>query len=102
MHHLKIWSLTNHHREKTGSVKSSNLAGHVIYGDPLPIDLAGNRSSKNVRTMLAKCSRALLICFCGSLLRTRPTVRDLAHLQEIIFAAVNNITPQILNTWVEV
>ena len=33
----------------------------------------------------------------------RTSVRDLADLQEIIYAAVNNVTPQALhNTWVKV
>ena len=43
--------------------------------------------------------------FCGGLLRTRSigAVRDLTELQNRIYAAVNNFTPQILyNTWVEV
>ena len=34
------------------------LSGHVMYGDPLSIYLAGNCSSKSVRTMLAKCGGA--------------------------------------------
>ena len=34
------------------------LMFHVMYGDPFPFDLAGNCSSKNVRTMLAKCDGA--------------------------------------------
>ena len=40
-------------------VKSSgDLAGHVMYGDPFPIHLEGNCSSKDVRIMLAKCGGA--------------------------------------------
>ena len=35
-------------KKKLGGVMSSDLAGHVIYCDPLPIRLAGNCSSKNV------------------------------------------------------
>ena len=45
--------------------KSGDLAGHVMYGDPFPIHLAVNCSSKNVRTMFAKCGGAHLIFSCG-------------------------------------
>ena len=45
-------SLKNHHRKKSGDVRSGDLAGHVMYGDPLLIHLAGNCSSKKVRTMV--------------------------------------------------
>ena len=39
---------------------------------------------------------------CGDQVYRTPT-RDLAGLQERIYAAVNNVTPQMLhNTWVEV
>ena len=46
-----------------------------------------------------------LIFSCGDLLRTTSTeqVGDLADLQQIIYAAVNNVTLQMLkNTWVKV
>ena len=35
-------SLTNPYRKKLGGVRSGDLAGHVMYGDPLLIHLAGN------------------------------------------------------------
>ena len=83
-------SLTNPHKKKSGGVRSGDLAGHVMYGDPPPVHLEGNCLSKNDFSY-------------GGLLRTRSTVRDLAILQERIYATVNNVTPQMLhNTWVEV
>ena len=36
----------------------------MMYGDPLPIHLAGNFSSKNVRTILTYCGGAHLIFSC--------------------------------------
>ena len=44
-----------------------------MYGHPFPIHLAGNCSSKNVRTMFAKCDGAHLIFSCAGLLRTKST-----------------------------
>ena len=44
--------------KRSGGVRSGDLAGHAMYGDPLPIHLAGNYSSKNVRIMLVKCGGA--------------------------------------------
>ena len=38
-----------------------------MYGDSLPINVAGTCSSKNVRTMLVKCGEANLNFFCGGL-----------------------------------
>ena len=109
-----------------------------MYSDPLLIHLAGNCSSKNVRTILqsvvelhlagklfhhgveaqhtvCNTSRymfavtvfsAHLIFFLWGFVKDqvyRTPVRDLADLQERIYAAVNNVTPQMLhNTWVEV
>ena len=78
-----------------------------MYNDPLLIHLAGNCSSKNVRTMLAKCGGAHLNFSYGGgggvknqVYRT--PVHDLADFQEIIYAAVYSVTPQILhNTWIE-
>ena len=47
-------------QEKSGGVRS-DLAGYVMYGDPFPIQIAGNCSYKNVRTMLERvCSDNLL------------------------------------------
>ena len=84
---------------------SGDLAGHVIYGDPLPIHLSGNCFSNNVRKMLAKCVGDHLIFFLRGFVKEQvymTPVRDLADLQEIIYATVNNVTPQMLhNTWVE-
>ena len=57
-----------------------------MYGDPLPIHLAVNCSSKNVRNTLAKGGEPHLA---GKLFR----VLDLADLQERIYATVNSITP---------
>ena len=78
-----------------------------MYGDPLPIHLAGNCSSKNVRALLAKCGGVhLIFFFLWGFVHDqvhRSPVRDLADLQERIYAAANNVTPQMLhNTWVEV
>ena len=44
--------LNKHPQEKSSDVRSGNLAGHVMYGDPLPVHFAGNCSSKNLRTNL--------------------------------------------------
>ena len=52
---LYTWSLTNPHKKKSVGVRSGDLAGRVMYGDPLPVYLAGNCSIKNMRTVLAKC-----------------------------------------------
>ena len=40
-------------------IRSGVLSGHVMYNDPLPMHLTGSCSSKNVRTMLAKCGVCL-------------------------------------------
>ena len=66
-------SLTNTHRKKNQVVRSGVVAGHVIYGHPLPILLAGNCLSKNVLTMLAACDEARLTFSSGGLLRTKST-----------------------------
>ena len=77
-----------------------------MYGDPLPIYLAGNCSSKNVEIMLVICDGAHLIFFLWGFLKDqlyRTLPRDLKDLQERIYADVNNVTPQMLhNTWVQV
>ena len=77
-----------------------------MYSEPLPIHLAGNCSSKNMRTMLAKCGGAPPDFFLWGFVKDqvfRTPIRDLADLQGRIYAAVNNVTPQMLhNTWVEV
>ena len=81
------------------------MAGHVMYDDPLPIHLAGNCSSKNVRTMLANCVGARPITtsfFLWGFVKEQvygTPVRDLADLQERIYAAVNNVTPQTLHNY---
>ena len=78
--------------------RSGNLAGHVIYDDALPNHLAGNCFSKNVLTMLAKCGAHLI--FAVGVVKDqvyRTPVRDLADLQERIYAAVNSVTSQMLH-----
>ena len=40
--------LNNAKQEKSGGVRSGDVAGHVMYGEPLPVHFAGNCSSKNV------------------------------------------------------
>ena len=40
------------HKKKSCGAMSGDLAGHVMYGDPLPIHLAEDCSSKYVRKML--------------------------------------------------
>ena len=42
--------------------RSGDLAGHVMYSNPLPIHCARNCSFKNVQTMLAKCGGASSCC----------------------------------------
>ena len=56
-----------------------------MYGDALPIHLAGNCSSKNVRTILAKCggAPAFLWGFVKDQVYRAPE-RDLTDLQETI------------------
>ena len=76
-----------------------------MYSDPLQIYLAGNCSSKNVLTMLAKCGGAtsdfFLWVFANNQIYSTP-VRDLADLQERMYVAVNDVRPRMLyNTWVE-
>ena len=77
-----------------------------MYSDPLPIFLVGNCLSKNVRTKLAKCGGVHLIFFLWGFVKDqvyRTPVRDFADLQGKIYAAVKNITPQMLhNTWIKV
>ena len=56
--------------------------------------------------MLAKCDGAHLIFSSVGFFKNqvyRTLTRDLADLQERIYAVVNNVTPQMLhNSWVEV
>ena len=83
-------------QEKPGNVRSGDVAGYVMHGDPIPIHLAGNCSFRNVRTMLVKCGGAHNIFSCWGFVKdkvNRTPVCDLADSQERIYAAVNNVTP---------
>ena len=82
------------------------LAGHVMYVDPLPNHLAGNCASKYLWTMFGKVwwtPPDFFLWRCVKDQVYKIPVHGLADLQERNYAAVSNVTPQILhNTWVRV
>ena len=92
-HKFFLVSLPNH---ILVSCRSGELAGHVMYGDHLPIIMQGIVCLR----MLSKCGGGFVK---EQVYRTPIPVLDLLDLQERIYAAVNNVIPEMLhNTWVEV